>query len=98
MSNYDFFSKGPQLVGRGLSITLGVPGHLSITESVSCHLHNPFQALLPHLPEGLGDAEKFHSNVTFLLVLTEEGAVRDRVCGLSMIWVNPYQARVPTME
>ena len=24
--------------------------------------------------------------------------MRDRIYGLSMIWVNPYQARVPTME
>ena len=45
-----------------------------------------------------GDAEKFHSDVTFLLDLTEEGAVGDRVYGLSTIWVNPYQARVSTIE
>ena len=44
------------------------------------------------------DAEKFHSDVAFLLVLTEEGAVGDRVYSLSTIWVNPYQARVSTME
>ena len=42
--------------------------------------------------------EKFHSDVAFLLVLTEEGAVGDRVYSLSMIWVNPYQARISTME
>ena len=81
----------PQLIGRGLSITLGVPGHLSIAESVSCCLCNPFGAFLPHHPEGLGDVEKFHSDVAFLVVLTEEGTVRDRVYGLSMIWVNPYR-------
>ena len=40
----------------------------------------------------------FHSDVAFLLVLTKEGAVGDRVYGLSTIWVNPYQARVSTME
>ena len=44
------------------------------------------------------DAEKFHSDVAFLLVLTKEGAVGDRIYSLSMIWVNPYQARVSTME
>ena len=43
-------------------------------------------------------AEKFCSNVAFLLVLIEEGSVGDRVYGLSMIWVNPYQAWVSTME
>ena len=67
---YEFFSKGPSQWG-GLSVTLGVPGHLSIAESVSCHHYNPFRALLPHQPEGIGDAEKFCSDVTFLLVLIE---------------------------
>ena len=45
-----------------------------------------------------GDVEKFCSDVAFLLFLTEEGAAGDRVYGLSTIWVNPYQARVSTME
>ena len=97
MSNYRFFSKGPGWWG-GLSVTLGVPGHLSIAESVPCHLYNPVRALLPHQSKGLGYAEKFCSDVTFFQVSTEEGAVRDRVYGLSMIWVNPYQARVSTVE
>ena len=75
-----------------------MPRHLSIAESVSCCCYNPFRALLPHQPKGLGDAERFCSDVTFLLVLTEEGAVEDRVYSLSMVWVNPYQAQVSTME
>ena len=45
-----------------------------------------------------GDAEKFCSGISYLLVLTEEGAAKDRIYGLSTIWVNPYHARVPTME
>ena len=45
-----------------------------------------------------GNAEKFHSDVAFLLVLTEEGAAGDRIYDLSMIWVNTCQARVSTVE
>ena len=45
-----------------------------------------------------GDAEKFHSDIAYLLVLTEEGAAKDSIYGLFTIWVNLYQARVPTME
>ena len=45
-----------------------------------------------------GDLEKFRSNVTFLLILTEGFTVGDRVYGLSMMWVHPYQARVSTMK
>ena len=42
--------------------------------------------------------EKFHSDIAYLLVSTKEGAMSDRVYGLSTIWVNPYQARVSTVE
>ena len=45
-----------------------------------------------------GNPEKFRSDVTFLLILTEEGTVGDRVYGLSLMWVHPYQARVSTMD
>ena len=71
-----------------------------------CPLLNQFQvASITHLElsfltslKACGDAEKICSDVTFFLVLTEDGAAGHRVCGLSMIWVNPYQARVSTME
>ena len=45
-----------------------------------------------------GDAKKFCSDVAFLQVLTKEGAAEDRVYSLSMIWLNPYQAWVSTIE
>ena len=48
--------------------------------------------------KALGDPEKLRSNVTFLLILTKECTVGDRVYGLSMMWVHPYQARVSTVE
>ena len=98
MSNYEFFSKDPSQWGEAFQSLWGCLEHLSITESVSCCLYNPFEALLLHQPEDWEDAEKFCSDVTFLLVLTKEGAARDRIYDLSMIWVNPYQARVSTME
>ena len=40
----------------------------------------------------------FHSDITFLLVSANEGVAGDRMYGLSIVWVNPYQARVPTVE
>ena len=42
--------------------------------------------------------ERFHSDITFLLVSTEEGVAGDRMYGLSMVWVNPYHARFPTVD
>ena len=45
-----------------------------------------------------GDPKKFCSDVTFLLVLPKEGAVGERVYGLTTVWVHPYQARVSTIE
>ena len=45
-----------------------------------------------------GKDKKLHHDITFLLVLAEEEAVGGRNYGLSTIWVNPSQARVPSME
>ena len=92
------FSKGPSQWGEAFQSHLG---HHSI-----CPLLNKFHVTsITHLElsfltslKAWGDAEKVHSDVAFLLVLPEEGAVGDRVYGLSVIWVNPYQARVSTME
>ena len=44
-----------------------------------------------------GDNERFHSNVAFLLVLPKEGIAEERMYGLAMVWVHPYQARVSTL-
>ena len=45
-----------------------------------------------------GEKQKVHHNNTYLLVLVEEEATRDRRYGLSTIWVNPCQARVFSMK
>ena len=44
-----------------------------------------------------GEGQKPHHDIAFLLVQTEE-ATGDRNYGLSIIWVNPNQVRVPFME
>ena len=75
----------------------GSSGHLSTTASTPCDFHNSIRALLSHQLKGLGDEEKFHNDITFLLVSTEE-VTGDRTYGLSTVWVNPYQARVSTVE
>ena len=98
MANYAFFYPGLWLVGEGLFITLGMSGHLSTAVSIPCDLHNSIRALLSHQPKGLGDVEKFCRYFTFLLVSTKEEVTGDRMYGLSTVWVNPYQAGVPTVE
>ena len=45
-----------------------------------------------------GKRQKFYHDIAFLLVLAEEEATGDRKYGLLTIWVNPSQARVPSME
>ena len=44
------------------------------------------------------EGQKLHHDIAFLLVLAEEEATRARGYGLLTIWVNPSQARVPSME
>ena len=85
-------------VGEGLLITLGMSGHLSMAAPIPCDLHNSIKALFCHQPKGLGDTEKFCRDITFLLVSTKKEAIGDRMYGLSSVWMNPYQARVSTVE
>ena len=44
------------------------------------------------------EEQKLHHNIIFLLVLTEEEAIGDRNYGLFIVWVNPSQTRIPSME
>ena len=44
------------------------------------------------------DPKRFHSDVAFLLILPKEGVAGERVYGLAMVWVHPYQARVSTID
>ena len=77
---------------------MGAPQHLPLITTISYYVCNPVRALLPHQPKGLGDKEKFHNDIDFLLVSAEEEATGNRKYGLSTIWVNPCQTRVPSME
>ena len=98
MSNYAFFSKGSSWWGRPLCHS---GGHLDICPLLhQFHVTSITQSELSSLNslKAWGDADKFHSDITFLLVSTKEGVAGDRMHGLSMVWVNPYQARVPTVE
>ena len=45
-----------------------------------------------------GNPKRFHSNVAFLLILPKEGIAGERVYGLAMVWVHPYQARVSAID
>ena len=45
-----------------------------------------------------GDTEKFCNNLAYLLVSTRDEAASDRVYGLAIVWVNPYQARISHVE
>ena len=98
MSDYAFFSKDSSCVGETFQ---SLWGHMDI-----CPLLNQFHVTsITYLElssftrlKAWGDVEKFCSDLTYLLVSTEVRTARDRIYGLSTIWVNPYQARVPNME
>ena len=85
-------------MGGGPCPAVGVPYHLPPTAAIPHTIHNPIGVVLPYKPKGLGEEQKVHHDITYLLVLAEEEATRDRRCGLSTIWVNPCQARVHSME
>ena len=45
-----------------------------------------------------GDPKRFCRDVAFLLILPEEGIAGERVYGLVMVWVHPYEARLSTID
>ena len=65
---------------------------------VSYTLPYPGRTVLLDQPQGLGEKQKVHHDIAFLLVLAEEEATVDRKYGLSTILVNPCQARTHSME
>ena len=98
MSKYKFFSTVSSQSGEAF---LSLWGHLDIYPLLNqFHVTSITHLELSSLTslKAWGDAEKFHSDIAFLLVSTEEGEAGDRVYGLSTIWVNPYQARISTVE
>ena len=98
MSNYNFFSKSPNQWGEAFQSLWGCHDICPLLDQF--HVTSIIQLELSFLTnlKAWGDPEKFQSNIAFLLVLTGECTVGDRVYGLSMMWVNLYQARVSTME
>ena len=98
MANYAFFSQGSGQWGKDF---LSLWGCLDICPLL-CQLHvtSLTQSVLSFLTnlKAWGDAVKFCSDITFLLVSTEEEATGDRTYGLSTVWLNPYQATVSTVE
>ena len=98
MSNYDFFSKSPSQWGEAFQLLWGCHDICLLLDQFD--VTSITQSELSSLTslKAWGDPEKFQSNVAFLLVLTGECTVGDRVYGLSRMWVNPNQARISTVE
>ena len=98
MTDYAFFSLGSDRWGKDLT---ALWGHLTICPPLQqFHLPSVTQLQLSSLTslKAWGEKQKAHQDITYLVVLAEEGPTQDRKYGLSTIWVNPCQARVCSME
>ena len=98
MSDYTFFLKDPGCWGESYQSFWGYHDIYPLLQQF--HITQVTQSeltFLTHL-KAWCDAERFHSNVAFLLVLPKEGVVGERAYGLTMVWVHPYQARVSTID
>ena len=60
--------------------------------------HSPAELYSLNSLKSWGEGQKLHHDIAFLLVLAEEEATGARNYGLLAIWVNPSQARVPSIE
>ena len=98
MCDYAFFSKDPSWWDEAYQSLWGCHDIYPILEQF--HNVQVTQVELSSLTCSLvrGDQERFHSDMTFLLILPKEDFSGERVYGLAMVWVHPYQARVSTIE
>ena len=96
MSDYTFFSKDPGHWGKSYQSLWDVMTFVHFYSGSHCQVTQSELTSLTHL-KVWGDAERFCSDVTFLLVLPKEGVVGEMVYGIVMVWVHPYQARVSTI-
>ena len=98
MSDYAFFSKDLFHWGESYQFLWGCHDIWPLLEQFHItHMTQSELASLTHL-KAWGNPKRFCSDVAFLLVLPEEGAVWERVYGLTMVWVHPYQARVSMID
>ena len=98
MGKFEFFSKDPGWWGKTYA---SLWGHLDICPPLyQLHLTSMTYPELSSLTSlrVWGDPEKSHSDMAYLWVSTKHEATSDRVYGLSTVWVDLFQARVPTVE
>ena len=98
MSNYVFFYKDQDCCGEFYQSHWGCHNIYLLLEQlhVICITQGNWSPFTPQ--KEWGNVDKFHNDITFLLVLPEEGAEEERTYGLTMVWVHPYQVRVSTLE
>ena len=98
MCDYAFFSKDPSQWDEAYLSLWGCHDICPILKQF--HIVQVIQMELSSLTcsSAWGDPERFCSDMAFLLILPKEGITGERLYGLAMVWVHPYQARVPTIE
>ena len=98
MSDYTFLSKDPGHWGESYQSLWGCHDICPLLQWF--HIAQVTQSELTSLIhlKVWDDAERFCSDVTFLLVLPKEGVAEERVYRLTIVWVHPYQARVSTLD
>ena len=98
MSDYTFFSKDSSQWGKAYQSLRGCNNICPLLQQFNVAQVTQLELTsLTHL-KAWGDAEKFCSDVTFLLVLPEEGVAGERTYGLAIMWVHPYHARISTID
>ena len=97
MSDYTFFSKDPGNWGKSYQSLWGCHNICLLLQWFYVAQVTQSDLTSLTLLKAWVDNERFCSDVAFLLVLPKGGIVGERVYGLTMVWVHPYQARVSTL-
>ena len=98
MTEYAFFSQKVDWWRKEMALMWGDINICPLLQQFQIPSLSPVELSSLNNLKAWRERQKFHHNIAFLLVLAKEEATGDRKYGLLTIWVNPHQARVPSME
>ena len=98
MTEYAFFPQKADWWRKDMALMWGDINICPLLHWLQLPCHSQAELSSPNGLKAWEEGQKLCHNITFLLVQAEEEATGDRNYGLLTMWVNPSQARVPSME
>ena len=76
---------------------MGKPQHLPLPELPGTSMSFLWGTTFHQQPKNLGDIQEPHNDMAYILVCSRD-TLEAQAYGVSLVWINPNQIWVPTME